>query len=86
VVCEKCLNILLNNTQRIASNVRTIMNGKLVGMWKESSFFGSRNMLKCVGGGGLGKHTKRCRVRDKPPGIQNQTSAGNSFSNNITLC
>ena len=74
LVCEKCLNLLLNNTHRIASNGRAIMNGKLVG--KESSFFGCRDMLKFVGRRGLGKPLKRCRVRDKPPGIQNQTSAG----------
>jgi hypothetical protein len=69
LVCEKCLNFEANSTQRIASNVRAIMNGKLVGIWKELSFFGSRNMLKFVGGG-LGKHTMRCRVCDNPPEIQ----------------
>jgi hypothetical protein len=88
LVCEKRLNLLLNNTHSIASNGRDIMSGKLVGMWKESSLFSCRNMLKFVGEGGLGKPTKRRRVGDNLPGIQNQTSAGNSFSNYscIMLC
>lgn len=51
LVCEKCLNLLQKNTHGIASNGRAIMIGKLVGMWKESSFFGCRNMLIFVGGG-----------------------------------
>ena len=85
LVCEKVLNRLLNNTHSIASNGRAITNGKLIGMWKESSFFGCRNMLKFVRGREGSKPTKRCKVCDNPPWIQNQTSTRNSFSNYITL-
>jgi len=51
LVCEKYLDLLLNNTHRRASNGRAIMNGKLVG--KELSFFGCSKVLKLWGGGGL---------------------------------